>query len=74
MAGGVNEEDFGGAGDFADASDAGFGFAGERAKERGAFGRDGEEEGVVFAAVEGELEGIETWRVARSAGSGDFRG
>lgn len=39
--------------------DAGFGFGGDGAEKRGAFWRDGEEEGVVFAAVQGELEGIQ---------------
>ena len=55
----IDEEDFRGTGDFADVGDAGFGFGGDGAEERNAFWRYGEEERVVFAAVEGELEGIE---------------
>ena len=54
----VDEEDFAGAGDCADLSDASFGFGGDGAEKKSAFGRDSEEEGIVFAAVEGELEGV----------------
>ena len=54
----IDEEDFAGTDDFADLGDAGFGFGGDAAEKRSAVWRDGEEDGVVFAAVEGELEGI----------------
>jgi len=47
--------------------DAGFGLGGDGAEKRGAIGRDGEEEDVVFTTVESELEGIE-WEWACVSG------
>lgn len=67
----MNQENFSGTRDFADVSYASS-FAGDGAKERRGFGRDGEEQAVIFSAMEREPERVEILAGERG-GNRDFR-